>query len=283
MERRWVKAAEWPEVILERLEGAGVARIVLNKPEKHNSITQAIIDGVAEALDIIRAEHELKVVIMKGAGPSFSSGLNLQFLRSQSEGYLSAQDWDRQNPAVAMIESIRKFPRIMIAQVHGYCLGGALALANMHDLIVAGETAQFGMPELIRGSFGQAATSTLFHAGLPLKKASLIALTCKNVSGTEADRLGLVSLVVPDAVLEERTTALAQDISERNLAALQHHKIAVQMGVDLSVEAALRIDALVGARQSLYVDPVKHVEEYLTSQKKEPSGAAENPPTNVKK
>jgi enoyl-CoA hydratase/carnithine racemase len=271
MPDQWLKMKDWSEIYLERLSDAGVARLVLNKPEKRNSLTAEMMAGAFEALELIRADPELKVVITKGNGPVYSSGLNLHFLRTQSHGYSRQRDWDRPGPTIEFTEALRDFPRITIAQVHGYCLGGSFGMMNMHDLIIAADNAQIGMPEIPRGSFGQIATSTLFHSGIPIKKASLIALTAKNVSGAEADRLGLISMAVPEAELESTTLRIAREIASRHLAPLQHHKIAVQLGRDLPLGTALRIDQLVGARQSLGIDPVKHVEDYLKSQKGGPN------------
>ena len=152
MAETWRTLKEWPELILERLEDAGVARIVLNRPDKRNCWNRALCLAFLDALEIIRADKELKVVITKGAGTVYSSGLDLNFLREVSNGPLL--DWDRPNLTIQIAENIRAFPRIMIAQVHGYCLGGALGIMNCHDLVVAAEDAQLGMPEVLRGSFG---------------------------------------------------------------------------------------------------------------------------------
>jgi len=146
-------------------------------------------------------------------------------------------------------------------------LGVSLGLKNGHDRVVAAEDAQIGMPEILRGSFGQIATSTLFHSGVPLKKAALIQLTGRNVTGAEADRLGLVSMAVPASQLESETIKIAREISLRHLAPLQHAKIAVQMGRDLSLSQAIQLDQLVGARQSLAIDPTGDLDDYLRSQK----------------
>ncbi len=89
---QWVEIKSWPELILERLEDAGVARIVLNRPEKRNCWNRPMCLAFLESLDIIRADKSLKVVITKGAGPAFSSGLDLTFLREVSNGGLL--DWD---------------------------------------------------------------------------------------------------------------------------------------------------------------------------------------------
>src|SRR5215475_3377963 len=90
----WVKLKEWPEQLyLERLSDAGVARIVLNRPEKKNSLTGEIFQGIFESLEIIRADRDLKVVITKGADHVYSSGFYLPFLRAHS--HEGQADWDR--------------------------------------------------------------------------------------------------------------------------------------------------------------------------------------------
>ncbi len=191
MSETWRRLKEWPELVLERLADAGVARVVLNRPEKRNAWNEPLVAAFFEALEIVRADRELKTVITKGAGPCFSSGLDLHFLKAVSSGPLL--DWDRPTATIRLAETIRVFPRVMIAQVHGYCLGGALGIMNCHDLVFAAEDAQLGMPEILRGSFGQLVTSTLIHGRIPIKKVALIQLLGRNLSGIEADRLGLVS------------------------------------------------------------------------------------------
>jgi enoyl-CoA hydratase/carnithine racemase len=265
MSDTWQPLKQWPELILERLVDAGVARIVLNRPDKRNCWNRSLCNAFLESLDIIRADKELKVVITKGAGSVYSSGLDLNFLREVSNGPLL--DWDRPNLTIQIAEDIRAFPRIMIAQVHGYCLGGALGIMNCHDLVFAAEDAQLGMPEVLRGSFGQLVTATLLHSGLPVKKFALIALVGQNITGKEADALGIISQAVPAEQLEAHTVAIAREIASRHLAPLEHHKITVQMGRDLSLSQAIALDQLVGARLRRAMDPLGDVEGYLKSQK----------------
>ena len=265
MPETWQTLKEWPELILERLAEAGVARIVLNRPEKRNCWNRPLCNAFIDSLELIRADKDIKVVITKGAGSVYSSGLDLTFLREVSNGPLL--DWDRPNLTIQIAESLRAFPRIMIAQVHGYCLGGALGIMNCHDLVFAAEDAQLGMPEVLRGSFGQLVTSTLLHSGLPVKKLSLIALGGRNVSGKEADALGIISQAVPAGTLEAHVVAIARDIASRHIAPLECHKITVQMGRDLSLSQAIQLDQLVGHRLRRAMDPLGDVEGYLKSQK----------------
>jgi enoyl-CoA hydratase/carnithine racemase len=269
MAQAWLSLKTWPELVLERLEDAGVARILLNRPDKRNCLNGELVAAFFEALDLIRADRSLKVVITKGAGEAYSSVLDLHFLRAISAG--PPREWDRPTPTIQLAEALRIFPRITIAQVHGYCLGGALGIMNMHDLVIAAEDAQLGMPEILRGSFGQLVTSSLLHGRVPLKKLAFIQLVGRNLTGAEADRMGLVSHSVPAALLEDTTIELARGIASRHLAALEHAKIAVQLGRDLSLAQAIQVDQLVGARLQQAMDPTANLGEYLQSQKGGPN------------
>ena len=268
-ENSWITLKAWPELVLERLENEGVSRITLNRPEKRNAINEALVAAFFESLEIIRADREIKVVITRGAGSVYSAGLDLHFLRSVSNSGLL--DWDRPTPTIQLAEALRDFPRIMIAQVHGYCLGGALGIMNCHDLVFAAADAQFGMPEILRGSFGQLVTSTLVHGAIPLKKVTLMQLVGKNISGEEADRWGIISQSLPAADLEQTVTEVATNIGARHLAPLEHSKITVQMGRDLTMSQAIQLDQLVGQRLRRAMDPLEDVEAYLESQKGGPN------------
>jgi enoyl-CoA hydratase/carnithine racemase len=254
-----------PVVILDKQPDVGVARIVLNRPERRNAINHELAQGVLDALEEVRGDPQIRVVVTVGAGPSYCSGLDLYYLRSTYEQPLG--DWDRPRITHQLFEGIRLYPKVTIAQVQGYCLGGGLALMNSHDLVVAAASAQIGMPEIIRGSFGQSATGTLFHSGVPMKKAAMIQLSGRNVSGVEADRLGLVSMVADDDALEAETMKLAREVASRLPTALIHAKIAVQMGRDLTLAQALRMEELIGLRQRMLADPLSDVADYLHSQK----------------
>jgi enoyl-CoA hydratase/carnithine racemase len=275
MSDQWQLVKDWPELHLERLADAGVARVILNRPEKRNCLNAPLVTAFFEALEIIRADRALKVVITKGAGPVFSSGLDLHFLRSVSTG--APRDFDRPTLTIQLAETIRNFPRVMIAQVHGYCLGGALGIMNMHDLVFAADDAQLGMPEVMRGSFGQLVTSTLLHGRIPIKKVAMMQLVGRNISGAEADRMGVISQAFPAAELEHETMQIARELASRHLAPLEHAKIAVQMGRDLTLSQAIQLDQLVGSRQQLTIDPTGDLDNYLNSQRGKPNLAYKRP------
>ena len=113
MADQWKMLKEWPELVLDRLEDAGVSRITLNRPEKRNSWNRPLCYAFLESLDVIRADKELKIVITRGAGTLYSSGLDLTFLREVSNGPML--DWDRPNLTIQIAEDIRAFPRITMS------------------------------------------------------------------------------------------------------------------------------------------------------------------------
>jgi enoyl-CoA hydratase/carnithine racemase len=104
-----------------------------------------------------------------------------------------------------------------------------------------------------------------------VKKLAHIALVGRNITGQEADALGIVSQAVPAPELEAHTVAIAREIASRHLAPLEHHKITVQMGRDLSLSQAIQLDQLVGQRLRRAMDPLGDVEGYLKSQKGGPN------------
>jgi enoyl-CoA hydratase/carnithine racemase len=162
---------------------------------------------------------------------------------------------------------MRAMPQVTLASVSGWCLGGELALINGHDLVVSAESAKFGMPEVIRGSYGATATPSLFHGGIPIKKAFYISLTGRNLTGVEAERIGLVSQVVPDSELDGFVETLARELASRNGATLENAKIAAYLQKDLPFDMALKADDLVQHRLRYYTNPLNDVEGYLHSQK----------------
>jgi enoyl-CoA hydratase/carnithine racemase len=123
------------------------------------------------------------------------------------------------------------------------------------------------MPEVIRGSYGAVATSTLFHSGIPFKKAFYIQLTGRNVTAAQAERIGLVSEVVPDDQLTAAVEQLANELGSRNAVTLESAKIAAYLQKDVDFLTALKTDDLVSHRMRYYTNPLGDVEGYLHSQK----------------
>ena len=244
-------------------ESIGIAGLTLNRPEKKNALSIALLKELGDLLRGIADNDKIRCVVTKGAGDSYSSGRDLYDMRGQSN-----RNRARGIGGVAEIVAImRAMPQVTLASVRSWCLGGGLALINGHDLVVSAEGAKFGMPEIIRGSYGATATPSLFHGGIPIKKAFYISLTGRNLTGVEAERIGLVSQVVPDNELDGYVETLAKELASRNGATLENAKIAAYMQKDLPFDMALKADDLVQHRLRYYTNPLNDVEGYLHSQK----------------
>ncbi|MGN6732942.1 MAG: enoyl-CoA hydratase/isomerase family protein [Candidatus Binatia bacterium] len=244
-------------------ENTGIAWLTLNRPEKKNALSIALLAEVAAILRSLAENEKIRCIVTTGAGDSYSSGRDLYDMRGQDNRRRS-----RGFGGVAeIVDIMRKLPQITVAKVRGWCLGGGLALINGHDLVVSADSANFGMPEVIRGSYGATATPSLFHAGIPFKKAFYISLTGRNLTGLEAERIGLVSQVVPEKELDSFVETLAKELASRNGATLENAKIAAYMQKDLPFDMALRADDLVQHRLRYYTNPLSDVEGYLHSQK----------------
>src|SRR3970040_296611 len=103
-------AKEFSTVILDTISGTGVARIIFNRPNKRNAVNAQLVADIMIALEEIRADRQINVVITKGNGPTYCSGLDLYYLRSFSEG--PPADWDKFSPTAVMFEAIRNFPKV---------------------------------------------------------------------------------------------------------------------------------------------------------------------------
>jgi feruloyl-CoA hydratase/lyase len=244
-------------------EHAGIAWLTLSRPEKKNALSIALLTELSNLLRSLAENDKIRCIVTTGAGDSYSSGRDLYDMRGQDNRRRT-----RGFGGVAeIVDIMRKLPQVTVAKVRGWCLGGGLALINGHDLVISTENAKFGMPEVIRGSYGATATPSLFHAGIPFKKAFFISLTGRNLSGVEAERIGLVSQVVLENELDNYVDTLAKELASRNGPTLENAKIAAYMQKDLPFDMALRADDLVQHRLRYYTNPLNDVEGYLHSQK----------------
>jgi len=251
--------------ILQKLdEDAGIAWLTFNRPEKKNALSQRLLNELIGMLKVLAENDKIKCIVTTGSGDSYSSGLDLYDLR---ESWKRKRQWDHGGSTYEVVRLLRSMPQVTVAAVRGWCLGGGLALINGHDLCIAAESSRFGMPEVIRGSYGAVATSTLFHSGIPVKKAFYIQLTGRNLTGAQAERVGLVSEVVADDQLTPFVEQLAKELGSRNAVTLESAKIAAYMQKDMDFLTALKTDDLVSHRMRYYTNPLNDVEGYLHSQK----------------
>jgi len=178
------------------------AWITLDRPPL-NILDIQMMESLAAALD--RALPELDFVVFQGAGPrAFSAGAEIADHTPESAGkMLSAFH--------AAFRRLSKADCVKIAAVHGFCLGGGMELATFCDFVLATESAQFGQPEIKLGCFPPVAMVTLPHL-IGLRATADLILTGRQIGAAEAQRIGLVTRVVPDSELPNAVSKLLEEL-----------------------------------------------------------------------
>lgn len=191
----------------------GIARIEMNRPDKRNALNHQLLDDIDAAFTEAERDSSARVVVLSGAGASFSAGYDLKGSYYTTPPEPEGQ-WTAANALMtlrgieARYQRIWNCPKPTIAQVQGHALAGGCYLQLLCDISVAAEDAQLGHPAV---KMGGVSSMPLWQVALGIKKARYLLLTGRIVSGTEAERMGLVSLAVPASELEETVNGIAQD------------------------------------------------------------------------
>lgn len=187
-----------------------VRHVVLNRPQKRNAMNDELIAGIGIALRDAAADDAVRVVVVRGAGAMFSSGMDHGMLGQLAADpralrLLRRQILDTWNLAEEM-------PKPVIAQIHGACLGGALELALACDLRVMAADAVAGLVETRVGLVPDVGGSSRLPAVVGLGRAKELIMASKVIDGTEAERIGLVNRVAPADQLDAATEQLAAEL-----------------------------------------------------------------------
>jgi enoyl-CoA hydratase/carnithine racemase len=203
------------DLILTRKEGA-IGRITLNRPEAMNTFTIPFARQLDSALWAMEDDPEIRVVIIDGAGKNFCTGISLdQFPpRTQREAREFLYQID------AFYHTLARMKTVTVAAVHGYALANGAGLAFGCDLAVATETAMFGTTAINVGLICLGPAAPMMRS-LGLKKTLEMVLTGDMIDAAEAEKLGLVNKVVPEAELEGAVNSLAGKLAAKSPLALQ--------------------------------------------------------------
>ncbi len=203
----------------EKLEGR-VALLTVDRPDKMNALNGAVRCALLGALDELRDDDEVRVVVLTGEGEkAFIAGADIGEFKDADPvpQYRSMQRGD-------IYSAVEGFPKPVIAMINGYCLGGGCELAMACDIRVAGDRARLGQPEInlgiIPGGGGTQRLPRLVGEGQAMK----MIMTGDMVDAPRAAELGLVDDVFPAAELRERTLELARKIGSKSPIALQAAK-----------------------------------------------------------
>jgi enoyl-CoA hydratase/carnithine racemase len=204
----------------------GVGLVTFNQPEKLNAMSVDMWQGLGEILDMFEADPAVRVVVLTGAGHrAFVSGADISQFESQRADSNAQLEYDRLTTAGRA--KLAAFPKPVIARIRGYCLGGGLAIAMQADLRIAAVDSQFGIPAARLGiAYGFDMVHRLVSLVGPAYARTLL-YTGQRIDASEAQRIGLVNVVVPDQDLSNTVVDLARTMADNAPLSLRAMKLAV--------------------------------------------------------
>jgi len=216
------------------LDGA-VATLTLDRPERLNAIVPELAGDLETALDRAEADDAVRVVRLRGAGRAFCAGYDIEWGARAMEEAETGRPWDPMADYRMMSRFVRAYmrlwrsPKPVIAQVHGFCVGGGTDFALCSDLIVCAEDCRIGYPPArVWGS----PTTAMWVYRLGLERAKRLLLTGDPLDGRTAVEWGLASEAHPEAELDAAAAALARRVASLPANQLQMMKLLVNQAVE---------------------------------------------------
>jgi feruloyl-CoA hydratase/lyase len=227
----------------------GITTVAFNRPEKRNAMSPQLHNEMFDLLTELRYDEETRVIVLTGAGENFCAGQDLkQYSLEMDKQPDRGRDELRQKVRRWRGDMLRTLPKPVIARITGWCLGGALTVTAGCDIAIASEEALFGLPEVNFGHFPAGETTGVLTEHLKPKHGLYYALTGKMMSAREAERIGLISKVVPRAELDREVAELAKCLAEKSPMALKAVKEAWYYSWYSSPDVAFEISSLISDR-----------------------------------
>jgi len=228
------------------VDADGVGILMLNRPDKRNAMSPQLHRDMIAALEEIRYDASVRVLVITGAGTAFCAGMDLKKFFAElgdqpaefDTVYRMATEWRGR--------TLRYFPKPTIAMVNGFCFGGAFSIVEGCDLAIAAEEATFGLSEINFGAFPGGSVSKSLANLLRPRDALFYGLTGRSFDGKVAAHIGLVNYAVPLASLRDDVLAVAREISRKNSHAVTATKDAYRYSLEMSWEASISYTTAMG-------------------------------------
>jgi enoyl-CoA hydratase/carnithine racemase len=196
---------------LVEIEDRGPVRhIVLNRPEKRNALNGELIKAVGEAFEDAAADDAVRVVVLRGAGPMFSSGMDIGSLADVSASPESLREF--REPILRWWNLLEEMPKPTVAQIHGACIGGAMELALAADMRVMAEDAVAAILEVKIGLIPDVGGCSRLPAVVGVGRAKELIMTGRFIDGKEAHAIGFANRIAPADELDAATQQLCDEL-----------------------------------------------------------------------
>lgn len=231
----WQSVRTFEDILYDKAEG--IARVTINRPHRRNAFTPDTVDELIAAFTDARNDPTIGVVLLTGVGPhtdgkyAFCSGGDQKIRGEKKGGYVGKDGVPRLN-VLELQRLIRTMPKVVIALVAGYAIGGGHVLHVICDLTIAADNAIFGQTGPRVGSFDGGFGSSYLARIVGQKKAREIWYLCRQYNAQEAFDMGLVNKVVPVDQLEAEGVQWAREVLEKSPLAIRCLKSAFNADVD---------------------------------------------------
>jgi trans-feruloyl-CoA hydratase/vanillin synthase len=217
----------------------GVAWVTLNRPEKRNAMNPTLNAEMLELLLALDAEPDAAVIVLSGAGDSFSAGMDLkEYFREVDEQPDWVQRQVRRDSMSWQWRTLRTYAKPTIAMVNGWCFGGAFTPMIACDLAIAADEATFGLSEINWGIPPGGNVSRALAETVGTRDAMLYIMTGRTFDGPRAAQMGLVNESVPRAELRATVSTLADELKSKNPVVLRAAKLGFRHCLEMSWDAS---------------------------------------------
>jgi naphthoate synthase len=231
----WKAQGTFSDIIYEKAEG--IARVTINRPDRRNAFTPDTIAEMMKAFNDARDDTTIAVVLLRGANPqtdgkyAFCAGGDQKIRGEQAGGYIGKDGVPRLN-VLDLQKLIRSMPKVVIALVSGFAIGGGHVLHVVCDLTIAADNAIFGQTGPRVGSFDGGFGAAYLARIVGQKKAREIWYLCRQYNATEALEMGLVNAVVPVDKLDDEGVRWAREVTVQSPLAIRCLKSAFNAELD---------------------------------------------------
>lgn len=236
-----------------------VRHVVLNRPEKRNAMSQELLHALGDALRAAAGDEPVRCVVLRGEGPVFSAGVDLNELASFAQQPHMLRPF--RNVFLECANLCETMPKPVVCQIHRACVGGALEVALGADLRVASSDAQLGLPEVRFGIIPDVGGSSRLPAVVGLGRAKELIMTGRTIDAAEAQRIGLLNRVAEPHELEDATQALVDELLANSHVAVGRAKRVMDASArpalahTLELEVAVQEYCVAALRQAAPVEP----------------------------
>lgn len=229
---------DYQDIIYTKKEG--VATITLNRPDARNSYSSEMLEGIYYSMEDAAKDDGVRVLVLTGAGQAFCAGADVKAMTEKFDQPSGKQEEREQKVSEMQVHScLDRFEKPLIAAVNGVAAGGGLDFALACDIRIASDRARFAEVYIRRGLLPLGGGTYYLPRLVGIDRACLLILTGDMIDAKEAERIGLVTMVVPHEELESATWELAEKLAKGPPLAIKRAKRAIYEGLEMDIESTL--------------------------------------------